>query len=344
MHRRLLRPTLLPVGRSLAATAAKTAQPSSLSTAGRRLLCTVPREGAHSVHFRNSQSVHPLGVEKRAPPAGEWVNPTVNHVWTSDEVESRLSTQPRHAPVTLGDKVAHGFLQFTYKAFNFVTGYKAADPSPEAVAFRLIFLESVAGVPGMVAAQHRHFRSLRSLERDYGWIHTLLEEAENERMHLLTFLQAFEPGPITRSTVFLTQFGFGSLFISLYLLSPRTAHRLVGYIEEMAVVTYVNLIEMIETPGSKLNVAWGDKAAPDIAKTYWRLPDDASFLDVVKQVAADETNHRDVNHTFASMARDDPNPYVQKHMTDISKAVEYWQQKDGAIEGKDMDYTFQPKQ
>ena len=93
----------------------------------------------------------------------------------------------------------------------------------------------------------------------------------------------------------------------------------------------------------QLNIAWGDKAAPDIAKTYWRLPDDASFLDLVKQVAADETNHRDVNHTFASMARDDPNPYVQKHMADISKAVEYWQQKDGAIEGKDMDYTFQPK-
>ena len=78
MHRRLF-----PVGRSLAC-------------AGRRLLCTVPREGAHSVHFRNSQSVHPLGVEKRAPPEGEWVNPTVNHVWTSDEIKERLATQPRH--------------------------------------------------------------------------------------------------------------------------------------------------------------------------------------------------------------------------------------------------------
>ena len=94
---------------------------------------------------------------------------------------------------------------------------------------------------------------------------------------------------------------------------------------------------------TQLNVAWGNKAAPDIAKTYWRLPDDASFLDVIKQVAADETNHRDVNHTFASMESDDPNPYVQKHMSDISKAVEYWQQKDGAIEGKDLDYTMQPK-
>jgi hypothetical protein len=28
----------------------------------------------------------------------------------------------------------------------------------------------------------RHMRSLRSMRRDNGWIHTLLEEAENERM------------------------------------------------------------------------------------------------------------------------------------------------------------------
>lgn len=31
----------------------------------------------------------------------------------------------------------------------------------------------------------RHFRSLRRMERDHGWIGALLEEAENERMHLL---------------------------------------------------------------------------------------------------------------------------------------------------------------
>ena len=28
-----------------------------------------------------------------------------------------------------------------------------------------------------------------TMRRDYGWIHTLLSEAENERMHLLTFLE-----------------------------------------------------------------------------------------------------------------------------------------------------------
>ena len=128
------------------------------------------------------------------------------------------------------------------------------------------------------------------MERDYGWIHTLLEEAENERMHLLTFLTVFPPGPFTRTVVYGTQFGFGSLFISLYLLSPRTAHRLVGYIEEMAVVTYTNIIELMQTPGSKLEQAWNkpgaEMPAPEIAITYWRLHKDATFFDVIEQVRA----------------------------------------------------------
>lgn len=310
-------------------------------TFSRQSLCSSvePARGSHSTHFRNSPSKHPLNVDK------QWVNPTINHVWSPEEVDERLSTQPRHTPTLLSEKVAHGFLQFCYKAFNGITRYEASDPSPDSVAFRLIFLESVAGVPGMVAAQHRHFSSLRNLKRDYGWIHTLLEEAENERMHLLTFLQTFEPGLFTRSVVFLTQFGFGGLFITLYVASPRTAHRLVGYIEEMAVVTYTNIIEMVETPGTKLNDAWSHKSAPEIAKSYWRLPDDASFLTVIKQVAADETNHRDVNHTFASMSARDVNPYVAKHITDAAKAVEYWKQQElgEVIEGKDLDYTLKPK-
>jgi len=59
---------------------------------------------------------------------------------------------------------------------------------------RCLFLETVAGVPGMVAGMARHLRSLRSMNRDYGWIHTLLEEAENERMHLLIFIKMKDPG------------------------------------------------------------------------------------------------------------------------------------------------------
>ena len=39
---------------------------------------------------------------------------------------------------------------------------------------RIVFLETVAGVPGMVGAMVRHLRSLRHMDRDHGWIHTLL--------------------------------------------------------------------------------------------------------------------------------------------------------------------------
>ena len=57
----------------------------------------------------------------------------------------------------------------------------------------------------MVAGMLRHMRSLRTMRRDHGRIHTLLEEAENERMHLLTFLQLAQPGLTFRSFVLLAQ-------------------------------------------------------------------------------------------------------------------------------------------
>lgn len=205
----------------------------------------------------------------------------------------------------------------------------------------------------------------------------LLEEAENERMHLLTFMKTFPPGPVTRSIVFVTQFGFAAIFASMYILSPRVAHRAVGYIEEMAVVTYCNVIDIMRTPGTQLHTAWGSMPAPEIAKTYWRLREDADMLEVFKQIAvrlclcfqmlasllfrhfsssvwhgdftcyacaaqADETNHRDVNHTFASMARTDPNPYVGKHHKDANQCHTFWHEK--ATEGKDVDYLMNPVQ
>ena len=90
---------------------------------------------------------------------------------------------------------------------------------------RCIFLETVAGVPGFAAAMIRHLQSLRRMQRDNGWIHTLLEEAENERMHLMTFLQLRNPGPILRASVALTQIGFTAVFSLAYFISPHFCHR-----------------------------------------------------------------------------------------------------------------------
>ena len=58
---------------------------------------------------------------------------------------------------------------------------------------RAVVLETVAAVPGMVAGMLIHLKSLRKIEDDKGWIKTLLEEAENERMHLMTFIHIAKP-------------------------------------------------------------------------------------------------------------------------------------------------------
>ena len=119
-----------------------------------------------------------------------------------------------------------------YHSFNFVTGYKEGNASVKSMEWRLIVLESVAGVPGFVAAGFRHFRSLRNLQRDHGWIATLLEEAENERMHLLVCLQMFKASYITRTVVICAQLTMTPFLMAVYAVNPSAMHRFVGYLEE----------------------------------------------------------------------------------------------------------------
>ena len=64
---------------------------------------------------------------------------------------------------------------------------------------------SLSVLSGMIGAMVRHLKSLRRMTRDHGWIHTLLEEAENERMHLLTALELRRPGPVFKIAVIGTQ-------------------------------------------------------------------------------------------------------------------------------------------
>lgn len=58
---------------------------------------------------------------------------------------------------------------------------------------RAVVLETVAGVPGMVGGMLQHLKSLRRCKDDQGWIKILLDEAENERMHLMTFIEIAQP-------------------------------------------------------------------------------------------------------------------------------------------------------
>jgi ubiquinol oxidase len=159
---------------------------------------------------------------------------------------------------------------------------------------RAIVLETVAAVPGMVGATLNHLRCLRRMCDDRGWIRTLMDEAENERMHLMTFIEIARPNLLERALVLLVQGAFYNVFFLLYLVSPKTAHRIVGYFEEEAVVSYSQYLAEIDA-GRHDNLP-----APAIAKRYWKLPENATLRDVVIVVRADEANHRDVNHGFAN--------------------------------------------
>jgi ubiquinol oxidase len=160
---------------------------------------------------------------------------------------------------------------------------------------RAVVLETVAGVPGMVSGMWTHLTSLRKMQTGYGpKIRTLLAEAENERMHLMTFIEIAKPNAFERFLVLIAQAIFWNMFFVIYVFFPRTAHRIVGYFEEEAVYSYTEYLREIDN-GTLPNIA-----APQIAIDYWKLSPDATLRDVVIAVREDEAKHRDVNHQFAA--------------------------------------------
>ncbi len=158
---------------------------------------------------------------------------------------------------------------------------------------RAIVLETVAAVPGMVGATLTHLRALRRMEDDGGWIRTLMDEAENERMHLMTFIAIAKPSWFERMVILIVQWFFYVGFFFLYLLAPKTAHRLVGYFEEEAVLSYTLYLEEIDAGRQ------ADILAPEVALKYWDLPEGTMLRDVIEIIRADEAHHRDTNHFMA---------------------------------------------
>lgn len=164
---------------------------------------------------------------------------------------------------------------------------------------RAIVLETVAAVPGMVGTGLLHLRCLRKIKNDEGWIKILMDEADNERMHLLTFMYIAKPNFFERFIIFVAQAIFVILYLLMYALSSKTAHRFVGYLEEEAVVSYNHYLHELDE-GNIENVP-----APDIAKVYWGLSPDARLREVLLAVRKDEEEHRDVNHKLADKLAND---------------------------------------
>jgi ubiquinol oxidase len=187
-----------------------------------------------------------------------------------------------YKPVGIGDHIAYGavkFMRFFADAF-FRHRY----------GHRAVVLETVAAVPGMVGGMLTHLKSLRRFQDDRGWIKILLDEAENERAHLMTFINVAKPNWFERFLIVFAQGIFFNGFFIFYILWPRVAHRFVGYLEEEAVYSYTEYLADIDA-GRAENIP-----APPFAIKYWNLPSNARLRDVVIVVRQDEAGHRDVNH------------------------------------------------
>ncbi len=201
-------------------------------------------------------------------------------------MKAKTDLNLHHQPIDFSDKIALSFTKFMrFFADTFFSGR---------YGHRAVVLETVAAVPGMVAGALIHLKSLRRMESDEGWIRKLLDEAENERMHLMTFIEIAKPSKFERILIVIAQGIFYNFFFLLYLITPKTAHRIVGYFEEEAVFSYTEYLAGVDS-GKYENVP-----APQLAIDYWHLKPDATLRDVIVVVRADEAGHRDVNHDFAN--------------------------------------------
>ena len=189
---------------------------------------------------------------------------------------------------------AHGLSDGIAFAFTKMLRFFADAFFAKRYGHRAVVLETVAAVPGMVGAMATHLRCLRRMTGDKGWIRTLLEEAENERMHLMTFIEVARPTLFERVLIIVVQWLFWLAFFALYLCSARTAHRVVGYFEEEAVISYTEYLQEMDA-GRQPN-----GPAPAIARRYWKLAETATLRDAILVIRADEAHHRDVNHGFAN--------------------------------------------
>ncbi|XP_010461512.1 PREDICTED: ubiquinol oxidase 2, mitochondrial isoform X2 [Camelina sativa] len=208
--------------------------------------------------------------------------------WESSQADLSIDLKKHYVPKNIADKIAYRIVKLLRIPTDLFFQRR--------YGCRAMMLETVAAVPGMVGGMLLHLKSIRKFEHSGGWIKALLEEAENERMHLMTMMELVKPKWYERLLVILVQGVFFNSFLVCYVVSPRLAHRIVGYLEEEAIHSYTEFLKDIDD-GKIENVA-----APAIAIDYWRLPKDATLKDVVTVIRADEAHHRDVNH-FASDIR-----------------------------------------
>ena len=188
------------------------------------------------------------------------------------------------------NKVADWYAMSMTRFFRFVADTFFA----RRYGHRAVVLETVAGVPGMVAGMWIHLKSLRKMKTGYGpMIRELLAEAENERMHLMFFIDISKPNALERWLVLLAQGIFWCYYLVLYVFFPKTAHRMIHYFEEEAVKSYTEYLNMVES-GEVENIP-----APQLAIDYYKMKKSAKLSDLIKKVRADEQHHSKINYKYS---------------------------------------------
>lgn len=236
-------------------------------------------KGANTKAITSYWGIAPARITREDGSAWKW---NCFRPWEAYTADVSIDVEKHHKPNNLMDKFAYWTVQ-TLKI-------------PVGLFFQrrhmchAMLLETVAAVPGMVGGMLLHCKSLRQFEHSGGWIKALLEEAENERMHLMTFCEIADPAWYERALVFAVQGVFFNAYFLAYVASPKLAHRIVGYLEEEAVISYTEFLKDLD------NGSFENRPAPAIAIDYWRLPKDSTLRDVIVVIRADEAHHRDLNH------------------------------------------------
>lgn len=202
-----------------------------------------------------------------------------------------------HPPRGASDRIALALVRMVRGIAGIVPGRRYRN--------RTVVLETIAAVPGMVAATLLHLRCLRRMADDRGWVRALMDQAETQRVHLMVFVAVHRPGLLGRLAVLLAQGVFYNTHFLIYLVSRRTAHRIAGYFAEDAVRGYGRYLDELRAGRVE------NPQAPPLAAAYWNLEPDARLSDAIAAMQEDEAIHRDVNHGFAdaiAAGRDLPDP------------------------------------
>lgn len=210
------------------------------------------REEMFHTMFREVLDSRPVPMRK------EFVLNEKNTTETLEKLD--IGPNNHHKPTTLGDKAAY----YTVKTLRILpdTYFRGNH------YMRAAMLETIAAVPGMVGGMLNHMKSLRRMSEDHGWISHLLHEAENERMHLMMWMKCLNPNFWNRMLVLGAQTSFFSAYAMLYILSPKTAHRMCGYLEEEAITSYTHFLNDLDSGkienGPAPSIAIGNKEINDI--------------------------------------------------------------------------------